>query len=86
MLKIVRCLKLKVPSKVTDYREITLANLPKILKELNNRSMNPLQLFKATRRNFVDVGEFVESLDCLFILSKTYLDKETGVIHSVKTD
>ncbi|MGL5899844.1 MAG: ABC-three component system middle component 7 [Lactobacillaceae bacterium] len=48
--------------------------------------MNPLQLFKVTRRNFVDVGEFVESLDCLFILSKTYLDKETGVIHSVKTD
>lgn len=75
-----------MPSKVTDYRESTLANLPKILKELNKRSMNPRQLFKATRGNFDDVGEFVESLDCLFILSKIHLDKETGEIHSVKAN
>ena len=77
---------MKMPSKVTDYRESTLANLPKILKELNRRALTPQQLFKTTRRNFDDVGEFVESLDCLFILGKIYLDEETGVIHGVKTD
>nr|WP_305020017.1 MULTISPECIES: ABC-three component system middle component 7 [unclassified Lactobacillus] len=77
---------MKMPSKVTDYRESTLANLPKLLKRLNKRAMNPQQLFNATRRNFDDVGEFVESLDCLFILGKIYLDKETGVIHGAKTD
>lgn len=77
---------MKMPSKVTDYKESTLANLPKILKELNKQSMNPHQLFKATRRNFDDVGEFVESLDCLFLLGKICFDKETGVIYGVKTD
>lgn len=75
-----------MPSKVTDYRESTLANLPKLLKRINKGAMNPYQLFSATRSIFDDVGEFVECLDCLFILRKVYLDKETGVIHSVKTD
>ena len=54
-----RCLKLKLPSKVTDYKESTLANLPKILKALDKDAMNPQQLFAATKRYFDDVGEFV---------------------------
>ncbi|ABJ60824.1 hypothetical protein LGAS_1467 [Lactobacillus gasseri ATCC 33323 = JCM 1131] len=81
-----RCLKLKMPSKVTDYKESTLANLPKILKALDKDAMNPQQLFAATKRYFDDVGEFVESLDCLFTLGKIRIDKETGVIHSVKAN
>lgn len=38
-----------MPSKVTDYKESTLANLPKILKALDKDAMNPQQLFAATK-------------------------------------
>lgn len=77
---------MKMPSKVTDYKESTLASLPKIMKKLNEQAMNPQDLYKRTRRYFDDVGEFVEALDCLFILNRIYIDEETGVISSVKTN
>lgn len=48
-----------MPSKVTDYKESTLASLPKIMKKLNEQAMNPQDLYKRTRRCFDDVGEFV---------------------------
>lgn len=75
-----------MPSKVTDYKESTLVSLPKIMKKLNEQAMNPQDLYKRTRRCFDDVGEFVEALDCLFILNRIYIDEETGVISSVKAN
>jgi hypothetical protein len=75
-----------MPSKVTDYKESALASLPKIMKKLNEQAMNPQDLYKRTRRFFDDVGEFVEALDCLFILNRIYIDEETGVISSVKAN
>ena len=77
---------MKMPSKVTDYKESTLASLTKIMKKLNEQAMNPQDLYKRTRRCFDDVGEFVEALDCLFILNRIYIDEETGVISSVKAN
>lgn len=77
---------MKMPSKVTDYKESTLASLPKIMKKLNEQAMNPQDLYKSTRRYFDDVGEFVEALDCLFILNRIRIDEETGVISSVKAN
>ena len=75
---------MRMPSKVTDYRDSTLANFPKVMKELDKQSFTPQALFKKTRRYFNNVGEFVETLDCLYLLDKIFIDEETGVIHSVK--
>ena len=77
---------MKMPSKVTDYKESTLESLPKIMKKLNEQAMNPQDLYKRTRRSFDDVGAFVEALDCLFILNRIRIDEETGVISSVKAN
>lgn len=81
-----RCLKLKIPSKVTTYSDSILATFPKLMKKLNKQEMSPKELFSATRRYFDDVGEFVEALDCLFILNKICINKETGELYSVKTN
>ncbi|MFR0771367.1 MAG: ABC-three component system middle component 7 [Limosilactobacillus pontis] len=58
-------------------KRVHSANLPKILKALDKDAMNPQQLLQP-KRYFDDVGEFVESLDCLFTLGKIRIDKETG--------
>lgn len=81
-----RCLNLKLPSKVTSYKESTLSKLPKLIEKLNEQDMSPEDLFKSTKRYFDNVGSFVEALDCLFMLNKIYINKETGVLYIVKTD
>lgn len=81
-----RYLTLKIPSKVTTYSDSVLATFPKLMKKLNEQSMSPKNLFSATRRYFEDVGEFVEALDCLFILNKICINKETGELYIVKTN
>lgn len=77
---------MKLPSKVTDYRDSVLMRFPKVLRELDKYPLTPQALFRRTKRSFANVGEFVETLDCLFILDKIQIDEETGVIQIVKAD
>ncbi|MBB1123801.1 hypothetical protein B6U61_06090 [Ligilactobacillus salivarius] len=74
-----RCLKLKMPSKVTSFRESSLYKMLVILKKLDARPMKPEELLKSVNNQFEDVGEFLETLDLLYMLNKISVNDE-GVL------
>lgn len=71
---------MKFPSKVTPYRDSTLAKFPIILKCLQNKDHTVLSLFNEIR-NKMTLKEYIDALDCLYALKKIILKE--GIIHYV---
>lgn len=74
---------MKLPSKITSYKESVLSKLTPILIILENEDVAVLPLYSATKNQFMDIEEYMDTLDCLFFLEKIVLDEEHGVIHYV---
>ena len=72
---------MKFPSKVTSYKESSLALFPVILKYLEKKDRTPSELYKKTRGKMSGIQEFLEILDCLYALNK--IELEGGVLHYV---
>ena len=73
---------MKVPSKVTPYKESTIAKFPVVLALLEGNDMTPTDLYaKVKKTKIKDISEFVEVLDCLYSMSKIELCE--GVLHYV---
>lgn len=68
-----------MPSKVTSFRESSLYEMLVILKKLDARPMKPEELLKSVNNQFEDVGEFLETLDLLYMLNKISVNDE-GVL------
>lgn len=67
---------MRFPSKVTTYKESTIAKFPVILAQLEKNDMTPGELYKKVKNKVTDVREFMEILDCLYTLNKIELRKE----------
>ena len=74
---------MKFPSKVTPYQASILAKFPVVLSCLEQEDLSPDELYKKIKPKVVDIGEFLEILDCLYALEKVELDEEGGVLHYV---
>lgn len=74
---------MKFPSKVTPYKSSILAKFPVVLSCLENKDMKPDELYKEIKSKVIDVGEFLEILDCLYALGKVELLEEGGLLHYV---
>lgn len=74
---------MKLPSKITSYKECVLSKFTPILNILENEDVAILPLYSATKKQFTDIEEFMDTLDCLFALGKIVLNEERGVIHYV---
>lgn len=73
---------MKFPSKVTPYKESTIAKFPVVLSIIESNNMTPNELFEQVRKSKIkDVVEFVEVLDCLYAMNK--IDIKEGVLHYV---
>ena len=73
---------MKTPSKVTPYKESTIAKFPIILSFLERNDMTPNKLYaKVKKCKIKDIEEFVEVLDCLYAMNKIELRGE--VLHYV---
>lgn len=72
---------MKFPSKVTSYKESSLALFPAILNHLEKKDMTPSELYKKTKKKVAGIQEFLEILDCLYALNK--IELEGGVLHYV---
>ncbi|MEG2623505.1 MAG: hypothetical protein RSC06_11455 [Clostridia bacterium] len=77
---------MRLPNKVTPYRESILAKFPVVLSKLEHEDVEPSKLFRAAKGKMHDVGEFIEVLDCLYALGKIRLIDEEGVLHYVDRD
>ena len=72
---------MKFPSKVTPYKESIIAKFPMVLGKLEKKDMSPSELYKSVKSRMTDIREFMDILDCLYVLKKIELDGE--VIHYV---
>ena len=71
---------MRFPSKVTPYKDSTIAKMPIVIKYLNDKDFTVLSLFDAVRKK-MDIREYIDVLDCLFGLEKIVLKEE--ILHYV---
>lgn len=74
---------MRLPSKVTSYKNSTFAKFPVILSALKERDMRPEELYKKVKSKTFDAGEFIEVMDCLYMLGKVEFVQGREVLHYV---
>lgn len=75
---------MRFPSKVTSYKESTIALFPVALSQLEKKDLTPSELYKKVKNKVSGVQEYLEILDCLYALDKIELEGE--VIHYAERD
>lgn len=71
---------MKMPNKVTPYKESSIAKFPVVLAFLEKEDMTPSELFSKVKKNKIqNIDEFVEIIDCLYAMHKIEIDGE--VLH-----
>lgn len=71
---------MKLPSKITSYRESVISKFPPILSVLQNADTGILTLYEGTMKHFSGIEEYLDTLDCLFALHKVRYDAEREVL------
>ena len=77
---------MRLPSKVTPYRRSILAKFPAVIKILKQGDIRPGDLFQGVKRNGINMGDFIEILDGLYLLGRVEFLQGKGVLHYVKKD
>lgn len=73
---------MRLPSKVTPYKTSILAKLPSILKILQERDIRVEELYHKMNKR-MSPADFIEAMDCLFLLGKVEFISGTEVLHYV---
>ena len=76
---------MRLPSKVTPYRKSVLAKFPAVIKVLQQGDIRPGDLYQKVKRG-VDMADFIEILDALYLLEKVHFISGKGVLHYVEED
>ncbi|WP_373865448.1 ABC-three component system middle component 7 [Sporolactobacillus inulinus] len=74
---------MRLPSKVTSYKESSLSKFPVILETINKNSMSPYELYEDLKKHFDNIEDFIETLDYLYALNKIFFETENGRITNV---
>ena len=75
---------MKLPSKVTSYKESVISKFPIVLESLLYSNETPRQLYEKEKQQFNDINEYMEVLDALFLLGKVGYDDVLGELYYVK--
>jgi len=62
-----------LPNKIFSYEQSILSKMPVILEVLQNGTVSVEELYKFMKTKTDNVSEFIEILDCLFVLDKIQL-------------
>ena len=66
---------MKMPNKVTPYKESSIAKFPVILAFLEKEDMTPSELFLRVKKDKIqNIDEFVEIIDCLYAMHKIEIE------------
>ena len=76
---------MRLPSKVTPYKDSILAKFPIVLAALQTKNLTPSELYKKVKGKIDGVVELVERLDCLYAVGKIEL-LYGEVLHYVEND
>jgi hypothetical protein len=74
---------MKLPNKVTSFKNSTLAKFPIVLVEIKKKDY-PVSILYKELEDKITLQDFIDVLDCLFALGQITLRKE--IIHYVKRD
>lgn len=74
---------MKLPSKVTSYKESIIARFPIILNKIKEKDYPVATLYDALKDK-ITLDDYVDVLVCLYVLGQITLRKE--IIHYVKRD
>ena len=69
---------MKLPSKVTSYKESVISKFPIVLESLSYSNETPRQLYEKEKQKYMEV------LDALFLLGKVGYDDVLGELYYVK--
>lgn len=72
-----------LPDKLFSYNESVLSKFPIVLRELKKSSVDAAELYHAVKNKMADVSEFIEVLDCLYVLGKIEYDSDAEVLRYV---
>lgn len=75
---------MKLPNKITSYKESILSKLPIILNELRDNQVSINDIYMKNERKFESIDQFIDALDCLYALGKIQYDEESERIVYVK--
>lgn len=68
-----------VPNKTISLNESCLYRSALLLSKLKD-GISVIELYQAEKRIFLDLSDFIDVLDLLFVLGKVVLDEDSGVI------
>ena len=71
---------MRFPNKVTPYKDSTIARIPIVLKYLSKKDYTVISLYNEVKDKLT-IKEYIDTLDCLFILNKITLMEE--ILHYV---
>ena len=74
---------MKFPNKVTSYKDSTLSKFPIVLGKIKIKDY-PVSILYKELEDKITLQDFIDVLDCLFVLNQITLRKE--IIHYVKRD
>ena len=74
---------MKLPNKISLYKESSLGKFPIILEFVQNCNMTPVELYVKTKKSFESLSDYIETLDCLFAMNRISLNPDTGRINYV---
>lgn len=74
---------MRLPNKITSYQESTLYKMSRILYRLERNNITILELYKESFSDFIDIMDFLNTLDCLYALNKIGYDNKKEVIYYV---
>lgn len=72
---------MRLPNKFISFKESSLPKFIGILEKLKEYDMTVLELYKRFKGQVKNIDEFIEVLDCLYILNKISYNGE--VLHYV---
>ena len=75
---------MRLPSRVTPYRNSTLAKFPVVLSELQKMDMSPQILYARVKSKYFTISDFIEVLDCLYMLRKIEFVPGRGLLRYVE--
>ena len=75
---------MRLPSKVTPFRRSILFKFPAVIKVLKQGDICPGDLFQRVKRNGIDMADFIEILDGLYLLGRIDFLSGKGVLHYVE--
>lgn len=74
---------MKLPSKAISYSNSVLSKFVPILDNIVLGDISPSTLYSLTKKHFINIEEYIDTLDCLFALGLIKISEKSEVLYYV---